>query len=68
MNKKLLIYQKLIGLVTVLLSALLIAMTNEGTWAVFGIPLGLYMIITKELYLFNGILEMIEEEKVGDSN
>lgn len=44
--------QKLIGLSLILVSLILLFALDEGTPAVIFIPLGLYLIITREIHIY----------------
>jgi hypothetical protein len=60
MDKKLKRYyrkQRLLGLMTVILSILSIFIDMDGTWAILGVPLGLWLTFTKKRVLTDPEIE-----------
>jgi hypothetical protein len=60
MDRKLKAYyrkQRLLGLMVVVLSVLSIFIEMDGTWAILGIPLGLWLMFTKKKVLTDPEIE-----------
>jgi hypothetical protein len=60
MDRKLKAYyrkQRLLGLMAVVLSVLSIFIDMDGTWAILGVPLGLWLMFTKERVLTDPEIE-----------
>ncbi len=55
--------QKAIGLFVAILSAMSIFIEMDGTWALIGIPAGLYCLFTKEMVLWDEDKILIEESE-----
>lgn len=54
--------QKLFGLFTVIMSLCSIPLVMDATWALIGVPLGLYLIFTKERILMPWYFDEDDEE------